>query len=178
MSVGPTTKFGVVEFDAKPRAWKAKLVPANEANVRAAVTFLNRAKPYGPTNVIDSLRLAKKTPQVDAIVLLSDGKDESTSGFEPGSLHTLEEALDQALSQGETVTLGDTVARVIDVSGHTIGHIAFVIDATKVAFTSSASEVCAAAVPTPPINANTVKTCLMTTSLEDRGLPPGRISRS
>lgn len=31
------------------------------------------------------------------IVLLSDGKDEAASGLEPGSLHTLGEALDQAL---------------------------------------------------------------------------------
>ncbi len=31
------------------------------------------------------------------IVLLSDGKDEAASGLEPGSLHTLDEALDQAL---------------------------------------------------------------------------------
>jgi hydroxyacylglutathione hydrolase len=45
-------------------------------------------------------------------------------------------ALDLALSEGETVTLGDTVARVIDVSGHTIGHIAFVIDEDKAAFTA------------------------------------------
>jgi hydroxyacylglutathione hydrolase len=45
-------------------------------------------------------------------------------------------ALDLALSEGETVSLGDTVARVIDVSGHTIGHIAFVIDAEKAAFTA------------------------------------------
>jgi hydroxyacylglutathione hydrolase len=44
--------------------------------------------------------------------------------------------LDLALSEGDTVSLGDTVARVIDVSGHTIGHIAFVIDAEKAAFTA------------------------------------------
>jgi len=31
------------------------------------------------------------------MVLLSDGRDESANGFEPGSLHTLDEALDQAL---------------------------------------------------------------------------------
>jgi VWFA-related protein len=31
------------------------------------------------------------------MVLLSDGKDESSSGLEPGSLHTMDEALDQAL---------------------------------------------------------------------------------
>jgi Ca-activated chloride channel family protein len=31
------------------------------------------------------------------MILLSDGKDEAASGLEPGSLHTLDEALDQAL---------------------------------------------------------------------------------
>ena len=31
------------------------------------------------------------------VVLLSDGKDEAANGFEPGSLHTLEESLDLAL---------------------------------------------------------------------------------
>ena len=44
--------------------------------------------------------------------------------------------LDMALAEGETVSLGDTVARVIDVSGHTVGHIAFVIDAARAAFTA------------------------------------------
>jgi hydroxyacylglutathione hydrolase len=34
------------------------------------------------------------------------------------------------------VTLGDTVARVIDVSGHTIGHIAYVIESHPAAFTA------------------------------------------
>ncbi len=44
--------------------------------------------------------------------------------------------IDLALSEGDTVRLGETVARVIDVSGHTIGHIAFVIDAAGAAFTA------------------------------------------
>jgi hydroxyacylglutathione hydrolase len=44
--------------------------------------------------------------------------------------------LDIALADGETVSLGETVARVIDVSGHTVGHIAFVIDAAKAAFSA------------------------------------------
>jgi hydroxyacylglutathione hydrolase len=44
--------------------------------------------------------------------------------------------LDVEVSEGETVTLGRTTARVIDVSGHTVGHIAFVLDADKVAFTA------------------------------------------
>jgi hydroxyacylglutathione hydrolase len=44
--------------------------------------------------------------------------------------------LDQEVSEGDTVGLGDTTARVIDVSGHTVGHIAYVLDADKVAFTA------------------------------------------
>jgi hydroxyacylglutathione hydrolase len=44
--------------------------------------------------------------------------------------------LDRELSEGETVAIGETTARVIDVSGHTIGHIAFVLDDDKVAFTA------------------------------------------
>ena len=45
-------------------------------------------------------------------------------------------ALDLEVSEGETVALGETHARVIDVSGHTIGHIAFILDADKAAFTA------------------------------------------
>ena len=45
-------------------------------------------------------------------------------------------ALDSEVSEGETVTLGSSTARVIDVSGHTIGHIAFIMDADKAAFTA------------------------------------------
>ncbi len=44
--------------------------------------------------------------------------------------------LDRELSEGETVALGQTTARVIDVSGHTVGHIAFVLDADNAAFSA------------------------------------------
>ena len=44
--------------------------------------------------------------------------------------------LDRAVSEGDTVDLGESQARVIDVSGHTIGHIAFVMDREKAAFTA------------------------------------------
>jgi hydroxyacylglutathione hydrolase len=39
---------------------------------------------------------------------------------------------------GETVSLGESHARVLDVGGHTLGHIAFVFDADKVAFVGDA----------------------------------------
>jgi VWFA-related protein len=55
----------------------------------------------GGTALYDAVwRTARMLRDFDArrvIVLLSDGRDEATSGFEPGSLHTLDEALDQAL---------------------------------------------------------------------------------
>ncbi len=40
-------------------------------------------------------------------------------------------ALDREVSVGERLSLGESVATVIDVSGHTIGHLAFVFDAEE-----------------------------------------------
>jgi von Willebrand factor type A domain len=85
-STGPTTKFNVIEFDAKPEAWSSKLVPANPAHIQEAVAFLKRAAPYGPTNVIDSLRLAMQDPEIDSIVLLSDGLPNRGEPSEPGAI--------------------------------------------------------------------------------------------
>jgi hydroxyacylglutathione hydrolase len=44
----------------------------------------------------------------------------------------------RVVKTGETVTLGASQARVIDVGGHTLGHIAYVFDADKVAFVGDA----------------------------------------
>lgn len=44
--------------------------------------------------------------------------------------------LDIAVREGDRVTLGDLTAEVIDVSGHTIGHIAFYVPGAKCAFTA------------------------------------------
>jgi len=44
-------------------------------------------------------------------------------------------ALDIEVAEGDTVTLGDETATVIDVSGHTIGHIAFHFAKTGAVFT-------------------------------------------
>jgi len=55
----------------------------------------------GGTALYDAVwRTARKLEEFDGrrvMVLLSDGRDEAANGFEPGSLHTLEEALTQAL---------------------------------------------------------------------------------
>ena len=44
--------------------------------------------------------------------------------------------LDVALKDGDTFTLGETPVHVIDVSGHTLGHIAFHAPTAKAAFTA------------------------------------------
>lgn len=45
-------------------------------------------------------------------------------------------ALDQAVADGETFSFGDADVHVMDVSGHTIGHIALYIPSAKLAFTA------------------------------------------
>src|SRR5690606_2453525 len=46
--------------------------------------------------------------------------------------------LDTLVGGGDTVTLGETVFEVIDVPGHTLGHIAFFSPADKVLFSADA----------------------------------------
>jgi hypothetical protein len=72
-SAGPTTRFNVIEFANKPVPWRTDLVAANAANLEEAVKFLHRERPGGATDMIAALRMGLLTPDVDAIVLLSDG---------------------------------------------------------------------------------------------------------
>lgn len=44
--------------------------------------------------------------------------------------------LDRALTEGDTITIGSDTGTVIDVSGHTVGHIAFYFAASAVVFTA------------------------------------------
>ena len=44
--------------------------------------------------------------------------------------------LDRMISEGDTITLGALEAQVIEVYGHTIGHVAFYVEAASVAFTA------------------------------------------
>jgi len=71
---GPTVSFGLIEFSDKPIEFRKKLVPANPANIAAAMEFLGKDKPYGPTNLADSMRMAIATEDADTIMYLSDGE--------------------------------------------------------------------------------------------------------
>lgn len=56
----------------------------------------------------------------------------------PAEVARLGEAPERVVIEGETVSLGASSARVLDVGGHTLGHIAYVFDAEKVAFVGDA----------------------------------------
>jgi Ca-activated chloride channel family protein len=77
-------------------------VPETLTNDRAQLASVIRgAEARGGTALYDAIwRTSHRLRKFDGrrvLVLLSDGKDESYDGLEPGSLHTLEEALNQAL---------------------------------------------------------------------------------
>jgi len=69
-----------------------------------------------------------------------DGVEELRAGFGPKVIGAKADAhrlppLDQALAEGECVSVGDNTGVVIDVSGHTVGHIAFHFEGANLAFT-------------------------------------------
>jgi hydroxyacylglutathione hydrolase len=56
----------------------------------------------------------------------------------PGEVERIGQAPDRIVAQGDVVELGGLSARVLDVGGHTLGHIAYVFDADKAAFVGDA----------------------------------------
>jgi hydroxyacylglutathione hydrolase len=56
----------------------------------------------------------------------------------PGEVERIGRAPDRIVDEGDVVKLGGVEARVLNVGGHTLGHIAYVFDAEKVAFVGDA----------------------------------------
>ena len=56
----------------------------------------------------------------------------------PAEVERIGQAPDRVIGEGDVVELGGASARVLDVGGHTLGHIAYVFDAEKVAFVGDA----------------------------------------
>jgi hydroxyacylglutathione hydrolase len=56
----------------------------------------------------------------------------------PAEVERIAASPDRIVSEGDGVKLGNLEARVLDVGGHTLGHIAYVFDAAKVAFVGDA----------------------------------------
>lgn len=69
----PEARFNVIPFTNEPIPWEERLVPASRANVARAVDWFERARQSGRGNFYDAARLALADPEVDTIVVLTDG---------------------------------------------------------------------------------------------------------
>lgn len=56
----------------------------------------------------------------------------------PAEVERIGQAPDRVVDKGDEVKLGNATARVLNVGGHTLGHIAYVFDVDKVAFVGDA----------------------------------------
>lgn len=78
-----------------------QLAQEASSDKRALYPVIESASAGGGTALYDSIwRTSRELQGFDGrrvLVLLSDGRDEAANGFEPGSLHSLDEALEQAL---------------------------------------------------------------------------------
>jgi VWFA-related protein len=78
-----------------------RIVQDLTADRNALAAAIRKAEAQAGTALYDAIwRTSNQLEKFDGrrvLVLLSDGRDEASSGLEPGSLHTLDEAMDRAL---------------------------------------------------------------------------------
>lgn len=116
--------------------------------------FLVQDTDTGSTALVDAPELAPIEAELDARdwrldeILLTHHHDDHIAGVEPlrelypglrvtgaaADAHRLP-PLDHAVAEGDTVTIGAEAGEVLEVSGHTVGHIAFFFPASDLVFT-------------------------------------------
>jgi HEAT repeat protein len=69
----PATKFNVIPYTKSPIPWQKSLAPATSENVGKALDFFTKCKESGQGNVWDAIELAAKDPEVDTLIVLTDG---------------------------------------------------------------------------------------------------------
>jgi len=82
--LGPTTRFRVVVFSDEPDAWKRRLMPATEANLRSAERWLRYRSPKGGTYLRPAIREVMRLDangepdlrelEADTVIVLCDGE--------------------------------------------------------------------------------------------------------
>ncbi len=68
-----STRFNVIPFTERPRPFKDELVRASRKNVRAAIEFFEDCNERGTGNFWDAAMLACADPDVDTLLVLTDG---------------------------------------------------------------------------------------------------------
>lgn len=72
-SLPESARFLLVPFADEPLPWRDELVPADRGNVSRAAKAFAKERRSGKGNVWDAVLLALADPEVDTIVVLSDG---------------------------------------------------------------------------------------------------------
>ena len=81
----PEAHFNLVSFSKTIGIWKSGgLAPATEKNREDALAFVAQVAPLGATNLYDALKTAFADPDVDTIIVISDG--EPTDGGQTDQL--------------------------------------------------------------------------------------------
>jgi len=89
-------RFNVVPFTSTPIPWKERLMKASRRNVSGALRFFDELRVSGSGNIFDAVQLALCDPELDTLVLLTDG---APTG---GRRHRLELILPWLLRQNES----------------------------------------------------------------------------
>lgn len=80
----PGTLFNVLAFSSSVMLWqKDGVVPADDANRKAALEWVDRLGANGATNLYDSLKAAFADPDVDTIFVMSDGEPTNGEVIDP-----------------------------------------------------------------------------------------------
>ncbi len=80
------TRFNIVFFHTRVRAWGKKLMWAVRANQEKAVRFVKSTLPTGPTNLYGALKAAFRDKDADTIYLLSDGSPTAGEVIDPAAI--------------------------------------------------------------------------------------------
>ena len=67
-------EFNLFPYTRDPIPWEKHLVRATSENVSRAATWFERCHQRGPGNVFDAILAALADPEVDTLVILTDGK--------------------------------------------------------------------------------------------------------
>jgi hypothetical protein len=72
-ALGEDDHFNVIPYTSKPIPWKKELTPAKASNVAKALDWFEGRKDSGTGNFWDAAMLALEDPEVDSILVLTDG---------------------------------------------------------------------------------------------------------
>ncbi|NOT29307.1 MAG: VWA domain-containing protein, partial [Planctomycetes bacterium] len=88
---GPDTRFGVALFSRSGEVWRNHLVPASEANLELARSWLEKNEPDGETRLFEGLRaglgldergrLELERSEADTVIVLCDGATSEGPGW-------------------------------------------------------------------------------------------------